>query len=75
MSAVPCTTFLEVKYYEEWQDWHMSIESVRVDNTMTKDVKTTKPAQTFKSVASIMNQNNSGSVVITETENNLPCLC
>jgi CBS domain-containing protein len=39
---------------------------------MTKDVKTAKPALTFKSVASIMSQNNIGSVVITKTENNLP---
>ncbi len=50
----------------------MSIESVIVDTIMTKDVKTAKPAQTFNSVASIMRQNNIGSVVITETQNNLP---
>src|SRR5215211_8012864 len=50
----------------------MSIESVMVDTIMTKDVKTVKPAQTFKSVASMMSQNNIGSIVIIETENNLP---
>jgi CBS domain-containing protein len=50
----------------------MSIESVMIDTIMTKAVKSAKPAQTFKSVASIMSQNNIGSVVITEPENNLP---
>jgi len=39
---------------------------------MTKDVITAKPSQTFKSVASVMSQNNVGSIVITKTQNDLP---
>ena len=51
---------------------HMSMDSVRVDSIMTRDVKAAKANQTARTVASIMNQNNIGSVVITETEDNLP---
>jgi CBS domain-containing protein len=48
---------------------HMSIESVTVESIMTKDVKTAKADQTVNAVASIMNENNIGSVVITERKN------
>ncbi len=47
----------------------MSIESIRVESIMTKDVKTAKKEHTVKAVASIMSENDIGSVVITESEN------
>jgi CBS domain-containing protein len=47
-------------------------ESIRIESVMTKEVKTAKATQTASAVASIMIQNNIGSVVITETENNFP---
>jgi CBS domain-containing protein len=50
----------------------MSMESIRIESVMTKEVKTAKATQTASAVASIMIQNNIGSVVITETENNFP---
>ncbi len=50
----------------------MSIDYVSVESIMTKDVTTTKTNQTVSAVANIMNHNNIGSVVITETENNRP---
>ena len=50
----------------------MSMESISVDSIMTKGVKTAKPSESVRAVASIMNQKNIGSVVITETENNFP---
>ena len=50
----------------------MSVESIRVDSIMTKGVKTARASESVRAVASIMNQNNIGSVVITETENNFP---
>jgi CBS domain-containing protein len=53
----------------------MSMESIRIESVMTKEVKTAKATQTASAVASIMIQNNIGSVVITETENNLEGYC
>jgi CBS domain-containing protein len=50
----------------------MSMESIRIESVMTKEVKTANATQTASAVASIMIQNNIGSVVITETENNFP---
>ena len=47
----------------------MSIESIKVESIMTKDVKTAKKEHTVKAVASIMSENDIGSVVITESEN------
>lgn len=39
---------------------------------MTKGLKTAKSSESVRDVASIMNQNDIGSVVITENENNFP---
>lgn len=50
----------------------MSIDYVSVESIMTEDVTTAKTNQTASLVANIMNYNNIGSVVITETENNRP---
>lgn len=50
----------------------MSIESVTVENIMTKDVKIAKVDQTVNVVANIMSRNNIGSVVITGTEDTVP---
>ena len=50
----------------------MSIESVTVESIMTKDVKTANKDQGVNVVASIMSENNIGSVVITEGEDNTP---
>lgn len=50
----------------------MSIESVTVESIMTKDVKTANEDQGVNVVASIMSENNIGSVVITGGENNKP---
>lgn len=47
----------------------MSIESVRVESIMTRDVKTVKKEKTLQDVASIMSEKDIGSVVITENEN------
>ena len=47
----------------------MSIESVTVESIMTKNVKTANEGQSVNAVASIMSENNIGSVVITEREN------
>jgi CBS domain-containing protein len=46
----------------------MTMESIRVDSIMTKDVKTAKSSESVREVASIMDQNDIGSVVITENE-------
>ena len=50
----------------------MTMESIRVDSIMTKGLKTAKSSESVREVASIMNQNDIGSVVITEYENNFP---
>ena len=50
----------------------MSVESIRVDSIMTKDVMTARASESVRAVASIMSQNNIGSVVITGPENNFP---
>ena len=49
----------------------MSIESVTVESIMTKDVKTANVDQGVNVVASIMSENNIGSVVITGGENKI----
>jgi CBS domain-containing protein len=49
----------------------MSIESVTVESIMTKDVKTVDADQGVNVVASIMSENNIGSVVITGGENKI----
>ena len=72
MSAVPCTAFLRLKYYRSKSITAYGHGLTRVYSIMTRDVKAAKTNQTAHTVASIMNQNNIGSVVITETEDNLP---
>lgn len=66
MFAVPCTIFLDVKYYEPVKGG-MSIESVTVSSVMVRNVKTAKEGQTVKTVAKIMADNNIGSVVIVSS--------
>ena len=51
---------------------YMSIESVTVESIMTKDVKTANERQSLKAVASIMSENNIGSVVIVPEAENTP---
>jgi CBS domain-containing protein len=50
----------------------MSIESVTVESIMTKDVKTANEYESVKAVASIMSNNNIGSVVIVTEVKNTP---
>jgi CBS domain-containing protein len=66
MFAVPCTTFLDIKYYEPVRGY-MSIESVTVFSVMVRNVKTAKEGQTVKTVAKIMADNSIGSVVIVSS--------
>src|SRR3712207_4703603 len=44
----------------------MSIESVKVESVMTRDVKTINELQSVKAVASTMSAHNIGSLIVTE---------
>lgn len=68
MFAVPCTIFLDVKYYEPVKGG-MSIESVTVSSVMVRNVKTANEVQSVKMVAKIMADYNIGSVVIVSGNN------